>query len=62
MGNKTLEQKKLVNNLEIFYNSGKEVTNCFRNYAKMMLDAGYKENRMEQNKNKQNRHQQDLTY
>ena len=42
MGNKTPEQKKLVDNLEKFYNSREEVIDFFRDYLKMMLNAGYK--------------------
>ena len=41
MGNKT-PQKKVVDNLEKFYNSRGEVINFFRDYAKMILDASYK--------------------
>ena len=42
IGNKTPEQKKVVDNLEKFYNSREEDIIFFRDYAKMMLDAGYK--------------------
>ena len=42
IGNKTPEQKKVVDNLEKFYNSREEDITFFRDYAKMMLDAGYK--------------------
>ena len=34
--------KKVVDNLEKFYNSRGEVINFFRDYAKMILDASYK--------------------
>ena len=40
MGNKTSEQKKVVHNLEKFYNSREEV--FIRDYAEMMLDASCK--------------------
>ena len=33
---------KVVDNLEKFYNSREEDITFFRDYAKMMLDAGYK--------------------
>ena len=41
MGNKTPEQKKVLDNLENFYYSREEVFNFFRDYGKMKLDAGY---------------------
>ena len=41
MGRKTPEQEEVVNNLEKFYHSREEVFNFFRDYAKMVLDAGY---------------------
>ena len=37
-----LPNKKVVDNLEKFYNSRGEVINFFRDYAKMILDASYK--------------------
>ena len=33
MGNKTTEQKKVVNNLEILFNSREEFINFFRDFA-----------------------------
>ena len=50
MGRKSSEQEKVITNLEKFFNSIEEVTNFFRDYAKMMLDAGYnaKQNAIEQ--------------
>ena len=42
MGNRTPEQKNVVDILEKVNNSSEEVINFFRDYAKMMLDAGYK--------------------
>ena len=50
MGRKSSEQEKVITNLEKFFNSIEEVTNFFRDYAKMMLDAGYnaKQNETEQ--------------
>ena len=37
-----LPNKKVVDNLEKFYNSRGEVINFFGDYAKMILDASYK--------------------
>ena len=42
MDRKTFEQKKVITNLENFYKSREEVFIFFRDYAKMMLDSGYK--------------------
>ena len=42
MDRKTFEQKKVITNLENFYKSREEVFILFRDYAKMMLDSGYK--------------------
>ena len=39
---KTLEQKKVVNNLEKFYLYREEVFIFFRDYGKMVLDASYR--------------------
>ena len=44
IGNRNLEQKKSVNNLEKFYISREEVFNFFRDYWKMILDAAHKSN------------------
>ena len=41
MGRKTPEQEEVINNLDKFYNS-REEDNFFRDYAKMILDVGYK--------------------
>ena len=41
VGRKTLEQEKIINNLERFYVSGQEVVNFFRDYAEMFSDANY---------------------
>ena len=50
MGRKTFEQEKVITNLEKFYHSREEVIIFFRDFAKMMLDAGYnaKQNETEQ--------------
>ena len=50
MGRKSSEQEKVITNLEKCFNSIEEVTNFFRDYAKMMLDARYnvKQNETEQ--------------
>ena len=42
MGRKTPEQEEVINNLDKFYNSREEDNNFFRDYAKMILDVGYK--------------------
>ena len=42
IGKKTLEQKKVVNNLEKFYLYREEVFIFFRDYGKMVLDASYR--------------------
>ena len=44
IGNRNLEQKKSVNNLEKFYISREEIFNFFRDYWKMILDAAHKSN------------------
>ena len=41
MGRKTPEQEEVINNLDKFYNS-REDNNFFSDYAKMILDVGYK--------------------
>ena len=41
MVKKTTEQKKVINNLEKFFNSRKEVINFFRDYIEMLSDANY---------------------
>ena len=38
IGQKTTEQKEVINNIEKFYNSREEVTNFFRDYIEMLLD------------------------
>ena len=43
------EQKKVITNLEFFYNSKEEVFNFFKDYTKMYIDAGHK---AKQNENK----------
>ena len=50
IGRKTFEQEKVITNLEKFYHSREEVIIFFRDFAKMMLDAGYnaKQNETEQ--------------
>ena len=42
IGKKTDNQKTVINNLENFYISRKEVINFFRDYGKMVFDAAYK--------------------
>ena len=49
IGRKTLEQEKIINNLERFYVSRQEVTNFFRDYTEVFSDANY---RAKQNKTK----------
>ena len=41
IGKKTTEQKEVINNLEKFYNSKKEVINFFRDYSEILSDANY---------------------
>ena len=41
IGRKTLEQEKIINNLERFYISRQEVINFFRDYTEMFSDASY---------------------
>ena len=48
IGKKTLDQKRLIDNLDKFYLS-REVINFFKDYSGMVLDAGYK---VKQNKTK----------
>ena len=42
IGRKTLEQEKIINNLERFYVSRQEVINFFRDYTEMLSDANYR--------------------
>ena len=42
IGKKTAEQREVVDNLNKFYLSREEVINFFKDYAKMILDVGYK--------------------
>ena len=44
IGKKTAEQREVVDNLNKFYLSREEVINFFKDYAKMILDVGYKAN------------------
>ena len=41
-GRKTLEQEKIIDNLERFYISREEVINFFRDLTEMLSDANYK--------------------
>ena len=41
-GRKTLEQEKIINNLERFYVSRQEVINFFKEYTEMFSDANYR--------------------
>ena len=41
IGRKTLEQEKIIINLERFYLSREEVINFFRDYTEMLSDANY---------------------
>ena len=47
IGKTTAEQKKVFDNLNKFYLSREEVINFFKDYAKMILDVGYKTKRNE---------------
>ena len=42
IGRKTLEQEKIINNLETFYVSRQEVINVFRDYTEMFSDGNYR--------------------
>ena len=42
IGRKTIEQEKIINNLERFYFSREEVINFFRDYTEMLSDANYR--------------------
>ena len=42
IGRKTLEQEKIINNLERFYVSRQEVINFFRDYTEMFSNANYR--------------------
>ena len=41
MGNKTIEQRGTISNLEKFYKSREEVINFLRDYIEMLSDANY---------------------
>ena len=41
MGKKTDEQRKVIDNLNKFYNSWEEVINFYRDYIEMLSDANY---------------------
>ena len=49
IGKTTAEQKEVFDNLNRFYLSREEVINFFKDYAKMILDVGYKAKRNETN-------------
>ena len=42
IGRKTLEQERIINNLEKFHYSRQEVINFFRDFTEMLSDADYK--------------------
>ena len=42
IGRKTLEQEKIINNLEKFYYSRQEVINFFRDFTETLSDANYR--------------------
>ena len=42
IGRKTLEQEKVINNIERFYVSRQGVINFFRDYAEMFSDANHR--------------------
>ena len=46
IGRKTVEQEKIINNLEKFYYSRQEVINFFRDFTEMLSDANYKAKKM----------------
>ena len=49
IGRKTLEQEKIINNLEKFYFSRKEVINFFRDFTEILSNANYKAKQNETN-------------
>ena len=57
MVKKTIEQKKVISNLEKFYDSREEVVNFFRDYAEMLFNA-----RQIMMQNKMKLKEQDLKY
>ena len=57
MVKKTIEQKKVISNLEKFYNSREEVVNFFRDYTEMLFNA-----RQIMMQNKMKLKEQDLKY
>ena len=46
IGNKTYEQKKVIDNLDKFYLSREETLNFFRDYTEMLSDANYNAKKM----------------
>ena len=46
IGNKTYEQKKVIDNLDKFYLSREETLNFFRDYTEMVSDANYNAKKM----------------
>ena len=42
IGRKTIEQEKIINNLERFYVSRQELINFFKGYTEMFSDANYR--------------------
>ena len=57
MVKKTIEQKKVISNLEKFYDSREEVVNFFRDYTEMLFNA-----RQIMMQNKMKLKEQDLKY
>ena len=57
MVKKTIEKKKVISNLEKFYNSREEVVNFFRDYTEMLFNA-----RQIMMQNKMKLKEQDLKY
>ena len=49
IGRRTLEQEKIINNLEKFYFSRKEVINFFRDFTEILSNANYKAKQNETN-------------
>ena len=47
IGRKTLEQEKIINNLERFYISRQEVINFFRDHTEMFSDTNYRPKQIE---------------
>ena len=46
IGRKTLQQQKIINNLDKFYNSREQLLIFFKDYTEMLFDANYEAKKM----------------